>query len=60
MPGVQRSGGFHISDILDLNDQNQKVVPNLSTENDQTSLSPNGKFNNFFGFLIKISLFGTQ
>lgn len=59
MPGVQRSGGFHISDILDLNDQNQKVVPNLSTENDQTSLSPNGKFNNIFGLLITISPFGT-
>lgn len=40
MSGVQRSSGFHISDILDLND------PKVGVQNDaeQTSLSPNGKF----------------
>lgn len=38
MPG-QRSSGFHICDILDLNDPKT----NQRTELDQTSLSPNGK-----------------
>ncbi|XP_044728362.1 homeobox protein Nkx-2.2a-like isoform X2 [Chrysoperla carnea] len=43
MSGVQRSSGFHISDILDLNDP--KVGVNTHNDAEQTSLSPNGTIN---------------